>query len=72
MMTVRSDSSDVDMSALAIEAIENSASSLLGDRTGMELELWLEGLFRQGKLVKLHGGDRTGYGPNPKWLESRM
>ncbi len=60
------------LSALAIEAIENSASSLLGDRTGMELELWLEGLFRQGKLVKLHGGDRTGYGPNPKWLESRM
>ncbi len=60
------------LSALAVETIEKSSSSLLGDRTGMELDLWLENLFRQGKLVKVHGGDRTGYGPNPKWLDSRM
>ena len=60
------------LSALATTTIEESASSLLGDRSGMELDLWLEGLFRQGKLVKIHGGDRTGYGPNPKWLDARM
>jgi hypothetical protein len=60
------------LSALALETIEKSSSSLLGDRAGMELDLWLENLFRQGKLVKVHGGDRTGYGPNPKWLDSRM
>ncbi len=60
------------LSALAVETIEKSSSSMLGDRSGMELDLWLENLFRQGKLVKVHGGDRTGYGPNPKWLDSRM
>jgi hypothetical protein len=28
----------------------------------------LESLFSAGKLVKIHGGDATGWGPSPKWL----
>ena len=60
------------LSALSTTAIEQSASSLLGDKSGLELDLWLENLFRQGKLVKIHSGENTGYGPNPKWLEARM
>ena len=41
------------------------------DRSGTELELWLEGMWRLGKLVKVHGGGGSyGYGPNPRWLEA--
>jgi hypothetical protein len=25
-------------------------------------------LFAAGKLVKIHGGDATGWGPSPRWL----
>lgn len=60
------------LTALTVEMIENSASSLLGDKGGLELELWLENLFRQGKLVKIHGGDQIGYGPSPGWLAGRI
>ena len=60
------------LTALTVEMIENSASSLLGDKSGLELELWLENLFRQSKLVKVHGGDQIGYGPSPAWLAGRI
>ena len=55
---------------ISTETIEMAANDYLGDREGMELELFLEGLFRTGKLVKIHGGDSTGWGPSPAWLSS--
>ena len=60
------------VSFLPVEMIEESSGDKLGDRKGMELEFWLEKLFRSGKLVKVHGGDHLGYGPNPSWLQNRM
>ena len=54
--------------ALAPETIEEVASAKLGGRTGVELSVWLESLFAAGKLVKIHGGDATGWGPSPRWL----
>ena len=54
--------------ALATETIEEVASTKLGGRTGVELTVWLESLFAAGKLVKIHGGDSTGWGPSPRWL----
>jgi hypothetical protein len=54
--------------ALATEMIEEVASTKLGGRTGVELSVWLESLFAAGKLVKIHGGDSTGWGPSPRWL----
>ena len=54
--------------ALATEMIEEVASAKLGGRTGAELSVWLESLFAAGKLVKIHGGDTTGWGPSPRWL----
>ena len=54
--------------ALATETIEEVASAKLGGRTGVELSVWLESLFAAGKLVKIHGGDSTGWGPSPRWL----
>jgi len=57
------------VTALPIEVIDSAACEQL-DRSGMELELWLEGMWRLGKLVKVHGGGRFGYGPSPKWLEA--
>ena len=60
------------VSFLPVEIIEESCGDKLGDRKGMELEFWLEKLFRSGKLVKVHGGDHLGYGPNPSWLQNKM
>ena len=54
--------------ALATETIEEVASTKLGGRTGVELSVWLESQFAAGKLVKIHGGDATGWGPSPRWL----
>ena len=56
------------MTSLLVETIEGVASERLGDRVGMELELWLEKLFRTGKLMKISAGNKTGYGPVPTWL----
>ena len=57
------------VTALPVEVIDNAACEQL-ERSGTELELWLEGMWRMGKLVKVHGGDSYGYGPNPRWLEA--
>ena len=57
------------VTALPISVIDSAACEQL-DRSGMELELWLEGMWRLGKLVKVHGGGRFGYGPSPRWLEA--
>ncbi len=57
------------VTALPISVIDSAACEQL-ERSGMELELWLEGMWRLGKLVKVHGGGQFGYGPNPRWLEA--
>ena len=43
------------VTAIPIEVIDSAACEQL-ERSGMELELWLEGMWRLGKLVKVHGG----------------
>ena len=58
--------------ALRTEVIEEVASSKLGNRQGVELDVWLESLFSAGKLVKIHGGDAVGWGPSPRWLNGRI
>ncbi len=60
------------ITAITTETIALAASDYLGDREGMELELFLEGLFRRGQLVKVHGGDDVGWGPSPSWLSSSL
>ncbi|MFL2947310.1 MAG: hypothetical protein ACJZ4J_03955 [Candidatus Poseidoniales archaeon] len=57
------------VTALPISVIDSAACEQL-ERSGTELELWLEGMWRLGKLVKVHGGGRFGYGPSPRWLEA--
>ena len=59
------------LTALNTEDIALAASDYLGDREGIELEVYLESLFNQGKLVKIHGGHETAWGPSPSWLASR-
>jgi len=63
---------DHGITGLRTEDIEEIASSKLGGREGTALEVWLDSLFSAGKLVKIHGGDSTGWGPSPKWLAGRF
>lgn len=58
------------VTALSTETIQDAGQGKLGGREGMELESWLEMMFRFGKLVKVHGGSGVGWGPNPRWLTS--
>ena len=60
------------VTAISTETIALAASDYLGDREGIELELFLEGMFRAGKIVKVHGGVITGWGPSPTWLASGL
>ena len=59
------------LTALVTEEIALAASDYLGDREGIELEVYLESLFKQGKLVKIHGGEEIAWGPSPAWLSSK-
>lgn len=55
--------------SLSIGSIE----SLLGERinrTGMQLQMFLDRLWLLGRLERIHGGIETQYAPNPSWLES--
>ena len=60
------------ITALKTEDIEEIASNRLGGREGTKLVVWLESLFSAGKLVKVHGGDATGWGPSPRWLAGKF
>tara|TARA_B110000305_G_C19441527_1_gene642180 strand:+ start:2171 stop:2875 length:705 start_codon:yes stop_codon:yes gene_type:complete len=60
------------ITALKTEVIEEVASKKLGNREGTALKVWLESLFGAGKLVKVHGGDATGWGPSPGWLKGKF
>ncbi len=31
---------------------------------------WLETQYQLGKLVKIYGGTKEGYGPSPIWLDA--
>jgi len=57
------------VTALPLEVIDEAVGDLL-DRHGEGLDSWLDGLWRMGKLVKVHGADKVGYGPTPTWLEA--
>lgn len=55
--------------SLSVSSIE----SLLGDRinrSGVELQMFLDRLWLLGKLERIHGGAETQYAPNPSWLEA--
>lgn len=55
--------------SLSIGSIE----SLIGERinrSGMELQMFLDRLWLLGRLERIHGGIETQYAPNPSWLES--
>ena len=60
------------VTAITTDKIALAASDFLGDREGLELELFLEAMFRAGKIVKVHGGNNTGWGPSPAWLASGL
>lgn len=50
-----------------------SIESLLGERinrSGVELQMFLDRLWLLGKLERIHGGAETQYAPNPSWLEA--
>jgi len=34
------------------------------------VEGWLEIQYQLGKLVKIYGGEREGFGPSPAWLDA--
>ena len=60
------------ITALKTEDLEEIASKRIGGREGTKLLVWLESLFSAGKLVKVHGGDATGWGPSPRWLAGKF
>ena len=62
---------DFGVTGLSVEGIEKAAQGRLRKKD-LELEVWLDVLFRHGKLVKIHGGQKIGYGPSPSWLEGKV
>ena len=47
---------------------------LIGEKVGkgeVELKVFLDRLWRIGKLERIHGGAEDHYSPNPSWLESQ-
>lgn len=58
------------VTALPLDVIESLLSEKI-ERSGAGLEAWLDELFRLGKIVRVHGGTRIGYGPSPIWLAER-
>ena len=56
--------------SLPFDHIEAVASDKLSEMEGMELELWLEKLYRMGKLMKKIAGSEIFFGPVPSWMNS--
>jgi hypothetical protein len=47
---------------------------LLGERVSkgeVEIKVFLDRLWKLGKLERIHGGAEDHYSPNPSWLESQ-
>ncbi|MAT48858.1 MAG: hypothetical protein CMA27_03400 [Euryarchaeota archaeon] len=58
------------VTTLSFDIIEAVASEKLAEMEGMELELWLEKLYRMGKLMKKTAGSNISFGPVPAWMNS--
>tara|TARA_B100001758_G_scaffold110220_2_gene94429 strand:+ start:1022 stop:1663 length:642 start_codon:yes stop_codon:yes gene_type:complete len=58
------------VTTLPFDTIEAVASEKMSDMEGMELELWLEKLYRMGKLMKKTAGSKISFGPIPSWMNS--
>lgn len=58
------------VTTLPFDTIEAVASEKMSDMEGMELELWLEKLYRMGKLMKKTAGSDISFGPIPSWMNS--
>ena len=58
------------VTTLPFDTIEAVASERMSDMEGMELELWLEKLYRMGKLMKKTAGSKISFGPIPSWMNS--
>ncbi len=58
------------VTSLPFDTIEAVASEKLLEMEGMELELWLEKLYRMGKLMKITAGNNISFGPVPAWMNS--
>ena len=58
------------VTTLSFDIIEAVASEKLAEMEGMELELWLEKLYRMGKLMKKTAGSSISFGPVPAWMNS--
>ena len=58
------------VTTLSFDIIEAVASDKLAEMEGMELELWLEKLYRMGKLMKKTAGSSISFGPVPAWMNS--
>ena len=58
------------VTTLPFDTIEAVASERMSDMEGMELELWLEKLYRMGKLMKKTAGSKIYFGPTPSWMNS--
>jgi hypothetical protein len=58
------------VTSLPFDIIEAVASDKLAEMEGMELELWLEKLYRMGKLMKKTAGSNISFGPVPAWMNS--
>ena len=55
--------------SMALSDIEE----LIGDKvnkSAAEIKIFLDRLWRIGKLERIHGGVEDHYAPNPSWLES--
>ena len=55
--------------SLSVGSIESLLSDRI-NRTGVELQMFLDRLWLLGKLERIHGGAETQYAPNPSWLEA--
>ena len=58
------------VTSLPFDIIEAVGSDKLAEMEGMELELWLEKLYRMGKLMKKTAGSKISFGPVPAWMNS--
>ena len=55
--------------SLSVGSIESLLSDRI-NRSGVELQMFLDRLWLLGKLERIHGGAETQYAPNPSWLEA--
>ena len=57
-------------SSLGVSTIEVLVGERM-NREGIDLEIFLDGLWIMGRLEKVYGGAEVSYSPNPSWLEMK-